>query len=253
MGALHAGHGALIERARNENDFVAVSIFVNPLQFDRKQDLDAYPRELRNDLSFCERLHVDLVYAPSSDDLYPRAQLAFAEVPDLERFLCGQFRPGHFRGVATVVLKLLNIVQPDRAYFGEKDAQQLAIIRRMVEDLNVPVRIVPVPTVREPDGLAMSSRNVRLTPAQREIAPLLHQALLKAAAMMNAGERSAETIRQQATAALAADPGLKLEYFEICHPDTLQPLSHIEMSALIAAAMFLGPTRLIDNLSWRST
>lgn len=251
MGALHAGHGALIERARRENDFVVVSIFINPLQFDRKQDLDKYPRELEKDLRFCDELGVDLVYAPSPPDFFPREQLAFAQVPALEQFLCGRFRPGHFRGVATVVLKLLNMVRPDRGYFGEKDAQQLAILRRMVEDLNVPVDIVPVATIRESDGLALSSRNVRLTPSERQLAPLLYRALLAAAELLNAGESSAEAVRQRATSRLMAEPAIKLEYFEICAVDNLQPLSEVNTSALIAAAVFVGDTRLIDNLVWR--
>lgn len=251
MGALHAGHRSLIEQARKENGVVAVSIFVNPLQFDRKQDLDHYPRELERDLAFCESLGVDLVYAPLPGDLYPREQLAFVEVPALERFLCGRYRPGHFRGVATVVLKLLNIVRPDRAYFGEKDAQQLAIIRRMVEDLNVPARIVPVATAREPDGLALSSRNVRLTPLQREVAPILYGALKTAADLLSSGERSGSRVREKAIAPLLEKSDLKLEYFEICDVDTLEPLADVQDSALIAAAMFLGEVRLIDNVIWR--
>lgn len=251
MGALHAGHGALMERARRENDVVVVSIFVNPLQFDRKTDLELYPRDLNADVAFCEALRTDIVYAPSAQDLYPREQLAFAEVPALEPFLCGRYRPGHFRGVATVVLKLLNIVRPHRAYFGEKDAQQLAIMRRMVEDLNVPCSIVPVATVRERDGLAMSSRNVRLTPSERQIAPILYAALNTACALIDAGERCMSLVREKSIAPLLAQPALKLEYFEICDPDTLEPLGELRSSALIAGAMFLGDVRLIDNVLWR--
>jgi pantoate--beta-alanine ligase len=250
MGALHAGHGALIEQARRENEAVVVSIFVNPLQFDRKADLELYPRDLNKDLAFCEALGTDTVYAPSPEELYPREQLAFAEVPALEPYLCGRYRPGHFRGVATVVLKLFNIVRPDRAYFGEKDAQQLAIIRRMVQDLNVPVRIVPVATVREFDGLAMSSRNVRLTPSQRQIAPILYKALTTAAELLAAGESSVNAVRGKSIAPLLAQPGLKLEYFEVCEPETLEPLDQVGDSALIAGAMFLGDVRLIDNITW---
>src|ERR1700691_2692263 len=177
MGALHRGHAALLEAARRENNFVIASIFVNPIQFDRAEDLEKYPRTMEDDLRVCGGCGVDLVFAPSDGDLYPREQLTFVESPLLSAGLCGAHRPGHFRGVATVVLKLLNIVQPERAYFGEKDAQQLAIIRRMVEDLNVPVEVVPVPTVREEDGLALSSRNKHLTAAEREIAPVLSRAL----------------------------------------------------------------------------
>src|SRR5580698_4027552 len=188
MGALHRGHAALLDIARRENDFVVVSIFVNPIQFDRAEDLEKYPRTMEEDLRVCESCGVDLVFAPSDGDLYPREQLTFVESSVLSAGLCGAHRPGHFRGVATVVLKLLNIVQPDRACFGEKDAQQLAVIRRMVRDLNLPVEIVGVPTVREPDGLALSSRNRRLSPAERSIAPVLYRALRAVAVRIEAGE-----------------------------------------------------------------
>src|SRR5580698_2052195 len=167
MGALHAGHQRLLEIARAETDVVVASIFVNPTQFNRQDDLDHYPRTLDQDLALCRAAGVDLVFAPTAAEMYPQEQLTWVEVPALTQHLCGPGRPGHFRGVATVVMKLLQIVQPDRAYFGEKDAQQLAVIRRMVKDLNVPVTIVPVATVREPDGLAMSSRNVHLSPVDR--------------------------------------------------------------------------------------
>lgn len=250
MGALHAGHGELIRRASSENNFVVVSIFVNPLQFDRKSDLDAYPREMERDVETCARLGADLIYAPWVDDLYPQPQLAFAQVPALEEHLCGRYRPGHFRGVATVVLKLLNIVQPARAYFGEKDAQQLAIIRRMVDDLNVPVEIVPVGTVREPDGLAMSSRNVRLTAEQRRIAPWLYSSLREAAELLSSGETSIQTVRNKSIAALLSESSLRLEYYELCDPRTLTPLQQVADAVLIAGAIFLGDVRLIDNLTW---
>jgi pantoate--beta-alanine ligase len=250
MAALHAGHAALIRRARSENDLVAVSIFVNPLQFDRKSDLAAYPRELDQDLALCSQLEVDVVYTPSVADLYPQPQLAFVEVPELEKHLCGRFRPGHFRGVATVVLKLLNLFAPERAYFGEKDAQQLAIIRRMVEDLNVPVDILPVATVREADGLALSSRNVRLSPAERSIAPRLYAALKSAADRFTAGETSVQPVCAHAPAPLLSEPEVKLEYFEVCDPRPHTPLDRVSSDALVAAALFLGETRLIDNLLW---
>jgi pantoate--beta-alanine ligase len=191
MGALHAGHGRLIETARRENDCVVVSVFVNPIQFDRSDDYDRYPRPLSNDVEFCTRLGVDFVFAPSVGEMYPRPQRAFVEVTEVSERLCGQFRPGHFRGVATVVLKLLNVVQPDRAYFGEKDAQQLAVIRRMAADLNVPVIVVEVPTLREADGLAMSSRNQLLSPEERQIAPVLSRALEKARDLILTGETRA--------------------------------------------------------------
>src|SRR5580658_7038314 len=203
MGALHRGHAALLDAARRENDFVVASIFVNPIQFDRPEDLEKYPRTMEDDLRMCESYGVEVVFAPHAADLYPREQLTFVESPVLSAGLCGAHRPGHFRGVATVVMKLFNIVQPERAYFGEKDAQQLAIIRRMVEDLNVPVVVVPVPTVREEDGLALSSRNKHLTPAQRTIAPVLFRALQAARARIEKGERSTAAIREAALATLA--------------------------------------------------
>jgi len=177
MGALHAGHGRLIETARRESGCVVVSIFVNPIQFDRSDDYSRYPRALPSDLEFCAARGVDIVFSPAAEEMYPGPQRAFVEVNEIGDRLCGPFRPGHFRGVATVVLKLLNIVQPDRAYFGEKDAQQVAVIRQLVKDLNVPVEIVGVQTVREADGLALSSRNAHLTAAERSIAPTLHRAL----------------------------------------------------------------------------
>lgn len=250
MGALHRGHGTLIEAARRENDCIVVSIFVNPIQFDRKDDLDRYPRTLEEDLRLCESIGVDLVFAPAAADMYPHEQLTFVESPALSTHLCGAHRPGHFRGVATVVLKLLNIVQPDRAYFGEKDAQQLAIIRRMVEDLNVAVEIVPVPTVREEDGLALSSRNKHLTPEQRAIAPVLSRALRQSVDALENGERSVGALHQKAVELISQHSGARLEYFEFTSPGTLQPLDRIDGPVLIAGAMWLGATRLIDNVRW---
>jgi pantoate--beta-alanine ligase len=250
MGALHAGHEALLAIARRENDFVVASIFVNPLQFDRKEDLDHYPRMLDDDLRVCDRCGVNLVFTPTPAELYPEPQLTFIESPTLTSTLCGQFRPGHFRGVATVVLKLLNIAQPERAYFGEKDAQQLALIRRMVRDLNVPVEIVPVATVRETDGLALSSRNKHLTPAQRAIAPVLSQALRQAVDLIGKGERSVAVIRERALALFAPWPEARVEYFELTDPRTLTPVDRVDRAVLIAGAMWLGSTRLIDNMSW---
>lgn len=250
MGALHRGHAKLLEAARRENDFVVASIFVNPIQFDRKEDLDNYPRMMEEDLRVCASHGVDLVFAPSVADLYPREQLTFIESPTLAAHLCGAHRPGHFRGVATVVLKLFNIVQPNRAYFGEKDAQQLAIIRRMVVDLNVPVVVMPVATVREEDGLAISSRNKHLTAAQREIAPVLSRALRSAIDSIERGERRVEVIRGAAIETFARSPEARVEYFEITDPDTLQPVQRVEGPVLVAGAMWLGSTRLIDNMRW---
>jgi pantoate--beta-alanine ligase len=240
-----------VPTARRENDFVVASIFVNPLQFDRKEDLEKYPRTMEADLLLCDRCGTDLVFTPGQSDLYPEEQLTFVEAPALSMTLCGQFRPGHFRGVATVVLKLLNIVQPTRAYFGEKDAQQLALIKRMVRDLNVPVEIVPVPTVREADGLALSSRNKHLTKAERSTAPVLSRALQKAVDLIGEGERTTSVIREQALTLFAASPEARVEYFELSDPETLRPLDRVSGPVLIAGAMWLGATRLIDNMSWR--
>jgi pantoate--beta-alanine ligase len=250
MGALHRGHAKLLEIARQENDFVVASIFVNPIQFDRKEDLENYPRTMDDDLRLCDSCGVDLVFAPSATDLYPHEQLTFVESPALSAHLCGAHRPGHFRGVATVVLKLFNIVQPHRAYFGEKDAQQLAIIRRMVADLNVRVTVVPVATVREEDGLALSSRNKHLTEEQRKIAPVLSWALRTAAELIDKGERSAAAICRAGLKVLARQPEARVEYFEVTDPETLTPVEQIEGPVLIAGAIWLGSTRLIDNISW---
>jgi pantoate--beta-alanine ligase len=253
MGALHRGHATLLEAARRENDRLVASIFVNPLQFDRSEDLARYPRTWDADLEICRRSGVDLLFAPAPAALYPQEQLTFVESPVLSAHLCGAHRPGHFRGVATVVLKLFNIVQPDRAYFGRKDAQQLAIIQRMVKDLNVPVRIVPVETVREADGLALSSRNQHLTPAERETAPVLARALRRAVELIDAGERSAASVRERVLPLFAPYPNARVEYFEIVDPDTLTPVPQVGESALIAGAMWLGSTRLIDNILWCGT
>jgi pantoate--beta-alanine ligase len=250
MGALHAGHVSLLQRARDQNDFVVVSIFVNPLQFERPSDLARYPRTITEDLRICAENGVDLVFAPNGEEIYPSEPLTFVEVPALAEHLCGQFRPGHFRGVATVVLKLFQIVQPDRAYFGRKDAQQLAIIRRMVDDLNVPLTIVPVETVREPDGLALSSRNKHLTAEERQVAPVLYHALSKAVELLNAGERSVETIHSQVQVLFKKCPSVRVEYFEITDPARLVPVKEVTGPVLVAGAIWLGNTRLIDNLSF---
>jgi pantoate--beta-alanine ligase len=253
MGALHAGHVALLQAARNQNDVIVASIFVNPLQFDRQQDLDSYPRSVEADLKVCDDCGVDFVFAPEEAELYPAPQLTFVTSPTLSASLCGQFRPGHFRGVATVVLKLFNVVQPDRAYFGEKDAQQLAIVRRMVQDLNVPLTVVPVATIREPDGLASSSRNKLLTPEQRDIAPVLSRALREVVGHIGNGERSVTVLGERALALFAPFPQARVEYFEIVDPEVLAPVESINGPVLIAAALWLGSVRLIDNMSWPET
>ena len=248
MGALHAGHEKLIHTAREECDVLAVSIFVNPLQFGPKEDYAQYPRSLSSDLEICERDGVDLVFAPSVEEIYPLPQLTFVDVELLTQHLCAKFRPGHFRGVATVVLKLLNIVQPHRAYFGEKDLQQLMIIRRMVSDLNLDVTIVGVPTVREPDGLALSSRNKYLNIEERKAAPALYRALQEAAGRIGAGERDASKAREAALAVLAEFSLIRVEYFEIVDPNELQPVDVINGPVRIASAVSIGTTRLIDNV-----
>jgi len=246
MGALHAGHRRLLDIARVETDVVVATIFVNPTQFNRAEDLDRYPRTLDQDLEVCRSAGVDLVFAPSAAEMYPQEPRTWVDVPSLGEHLCGPGRPGHFRGVATVVMKLFQIAQPNRAYFGEKDAQQLAIIRRMVKDLDVPVTVVPVATVREFDGLAMSSRNRHLTPEERQRAVVLSQALFAARALVLQGERSAEKIR---TAVGPLFDGIQLEYFSIVDPETLMPVERIEGPVLIAGAIWLGSTRLIDNVT----
>jgi len=248
MGALHAGHAELIKTARQECGRVIVSIFVNPLQFDRPDDLARYPRTLEADLALCRDLGVDLVFTPSPADVYPTPPECTVDIGHLADHLCGPFRPGHFRGVATVVLKLLQMTQPHRAYFGEKDAQQLAIVRRLVADLNVPVEIVEVSTKREPDGLAMSSRNRHLTGEQRVLAPALYQALLEARRRILAGELAAAEVETAAAATLPPSDLLRLEYLEIVDPATMQPVSTIAGPVRVAGAMWVGSTRLIDNL-----
>jgi len=253
MGALHAGHENLIEMARRECTTVVVSIFVNPIQFGPSEDYARYPRPLEQDLEACARRGADLVFAPPVEEMYPLPQLTFVEVTRISEHLCGKFRPGHFRGVATVVLKLLNIVQPQRAYFGEKDMQQLQIIRRMALDLNLPVTIVGVPTVRAADGLALSSRNKYLSEEERRAAPALYQALQAAVRGIREGERDVTKARTAALEILEKQPLIRVEYLEIVDPDELAPVSTIVRSVRIAAAIWIGRTRLIDNVFVEAT
>jgi pantoate--beta-alanine ligase len=248
MGALHAGHASLIQRARRESGTVVVSIFVNPLQFDRPDDLARYPRALDADLDLCRAHGVDLVFAPTVAEMYPRPMEMSVKVGRLADHLCGKYRPGHFEGVATVVLKLLEIVQPDAAYFGEKDAQQLAVVRRLTSDFNVPVRIVPVPTVREPDGLALSSRNLRLSAEERQLAPCLYAALRRAAASIEEGAANAAEIARDAATLIPADECLRLEYLELVDPEDFQPVTKVTGPVVAAGALWVGNTRLIDNI-----
>jgi pantoate--beta-alanine ligase len=248
MGALHAGHASLIQHARRECDTVVVSIFVNPLQFDRPDDLERYPRSLEADVELCRAHGVDLVFAPAVSEMYPRPMEMAVDVGRLADHLCGKYRPGHFKGVATVVLKLLDIVQADMAYFGEKDAQQLAVVRRLVTDFNVPVRIVGVPTVREPDGLALSSRNLRLNAGERALAPCLYAALTRVATSIEEGGTNAAAITRDAATLIPADERLRLEYLEAVDPEDFQPVTTITGPVIAAGALWVGNTRLIDNV-----
>ena len=251
MGYLHEGHLALIRRARAENGFVAVSIFVNPTQFGPNEDFARYPRDLPRDLDLCRGAGVDLVFAPEAAEMYPPGFQTYVEVEDLSRGLCGASRPGHFRGVATVVTKLFNIIGPDRAYFGEKDAQQLRVIKRMVLDLNLPVAIVAVPTVREPDGLAMSSRNTYLAPEERRAALVLYRALSSAEEIFGRGERRAGAILARMREIIEAEPLARIDYVAVVDDETLAPVEEIDRPVLVALAVFIGRTRLIDNVVLR--
>ena len=248
MGALHAAHTAMFDRAREECDLVVATIFVNPLQFDRPDDLRSYPRDIESDLIVCERHGVEVAFVPAVAEMYPRPPAMTVEIEGLADGLCGASRPGHFRGVATVVLKLLNSVQPDIAYFGEKDYQQLAIVRRLAEDACLPVQIASVETVREPDGLALSSRNVLLGRAERASAPAIFRALRRARDAVESGQQDAGKVVAVARQVLDEEPLLKLDYLEIVDPDTLEPVRSIHGPVRIAAAAFYGSTRLIDNI-----
>jgi len=247
MGYLHEGHIALVRRARAECASVVVSIFVNPTQFGPQEDLAAYPRDLQRDLALLEPEGVNLVWTPSAEVMYPPGFQTWVTVEELTRPLEGAMRPGHFRGVTTVVTKLFNAVQPQRAYFGQKDAQQAAVIRRMTADLNFPIEIVVCPTVREPDGLAMSSRNTYLNPEERRAATVLWKALSAAEAAFAAGERDADRLRQVMAETLASEPLARPQYVSCADPDSLQELHGTVSGALLSLAVYVGKTRLIDN------
>jgi pantoate--beta-alanine ligase len=249
MGYLHAGHISLVERARRENARVAASVFVNPTQFGPTEDRASYPRDLDRDRAFLEAAGCDLLFAPAVEEMYPGAAETIVDVGSVAAPLEGERRPGHFQGVATVVLKLFGIVRPDRAYFGQKDAQQLAVIRKMVRDLDVPVEIVGCPTVREPDGLAMSSRNAYLNADDRRAATVLYRALVAARDHWAQGERSAGALRAAMRAVLDAEPRARTEYVSVADPSTLRELDDVRGSAILSAAVFLGRPRLIDNLT----
>jgi pantoate--beta-alanine ligase len=248
MGALHEGHLSLIRAARAQNDVVVVSIFVNPMQFGPTEDLAKYPRDLERDLRLVRQAEGDLVFSPSPEEMYAPDRSTWVDVEGLTEGLCGRSRPGHFRGVCTVVAKLFAICQPDRAYFGEKDAQQLAVIQRMVRDLNTRVEVVPCPIVREADGLAMSSRNVRLTPAARAQAPVLHRALLAARALVDEGEHDAAALDKAIRETLADATLGEIDYVGIVRADDLTRVTTVTGTCLLALAVRFGDVRLIDNL-----
>jgi pantoate--beta-alanine ligase len=248
MGALHEAHLSLIHTARTVDDVVVVSIFVNPTQFGPDEDLQRYPRDLARDAELCAEAGADLIFWPRVEEMYPQPYSTWVEVKGLTAGLCGRSRPGHFRGVCTVVSKLFNICGPDRAYFGEKDAQQLAVITRMVRDLDFRVQIVPCPTVREADGLAMSSRNARLTPEERAQAPVLYRALSAARERVQGGERETAALESVMRSILAGAPLGEVEYVEIVSADDLAPVVRVAGECLIAVAVRFGDVRLIDNI-----
>jgi len=248
MGYLHEGHLSLFRRAKSECASVAVSIFVNPAQFGPSEDLASYPVDLLRDQALLEREAVDLVWIPTREQMYPEGFQTWVNVEELTRPLEGEHRPGHFRGVATVVAKLFNAVKPDRAYFGQKDAQQLAVVRRMAQDLDFPLEVVACPTVREADGLAMSSRNSRLNPKVRQAASVLYRALSGARQAYAGGERQAEALRRLMAEILQAEPLARTEYVSVADPESLAELQGEVGLALLSMAVFLGKTRLIDNV-----
>lgn len=248
MGALHEGHLSLVRAARAQCDVVAVSIFVNPTQFGPNEDLARYPRPFERDREMLEREGVDLVFAPTVEEMYPGGATTWVTVEDLSVKLDGRSRPGHFRGVTTVVSKLFHIVEPDVAFFGQKDAAQVAVIRRMVRDLNFPVEIVACPIVREADGLAMSSRNAYLDAGQRKVALILRRSLMRVEGLASAGTRDAAKLLAAGRAEFEKEKAVRLDYFEIVDPETLDPVADVSGGALVAVAAYVGTTRLIDNV-----
>jgi pantoate--beta-alanine ligase len=248
MGALHAGHISLVRAARRQCDSVAVSIFVNPTQFGPKEDFSKYPRAFERDRELLQAEGVGILFAPSDQEMYPPGATTFVTVEGLSEKLCGRSRPGHFRGVATVVAKLFNIVEPDCAFFGQKDAAQAVIIRRMVRDLGLKVEIVVCPIVREPDGLALSSRNAYLDPQQRRQATVLYRSLMRVQTLADRGESDSARLIAAALEAFKEEPEVRLDYFEIVDRETLDPVVTTSRGALVAVAAFVGSTRLIDNI-----
>jgi pantoate--beta-alanine ligase len=253
MGYLHEGHLSLLRAARQRGDILVLSIFVNPTQFGPNEDLDSYPQNMERDLAMARSVGVDLVWAPLPNQVYPDGYATYVNVEGLTSGLCGASRPEHFRGVTTVVCKLFNVVQPHSALFGQKDFQQLAVIRRMVADLNLPVEIVGLPIVREADGLAMSSRNVYLTPEQRRQALCLSDAIAAARKMVDAGETDAGLILTRLRKQIEAQPEVRIDYLQICHQFTLENQDRVDADSVLLLAVFVGKTRLIDNSFLLST
>ncbi len=248
MGALHEGHLSLVTTARKKSDLVAATIFVNPTQFGPTEDFARYPRALENDCALLEREGVELVFAPSVEEMYPQGAVTWVVVEGLSERLCGKSRPGHFRGVTTVVAKLFHIVEPDVAFFGQKDAAQVAIIRHMVRDLNMPVAIDVCPIVREPDGLAISSRNAYLSPQERKSALVLYRSLMRVQKLFQSGERNSANLVATAKREFAAEPTVRPDYVEVVDPGTLEPETAVTKRVLVAVAAVVGQTRLIDNI-----
>ena len=248
MGALHEGHLSLVRAARARCAATAASIFVNPTQFGPNEDFKRYPRDFERDRKLLEAEHVDLLFAPEVEEMYPKGAVTWVEVEGMSNKLCGRSRPGHFRGVTTIVSKLFHIVEPDVAYFGQKDAAQVAIIRRMVRDLDLPVEIAVCPIVREADGLAMSSRNAYLSPEQRKQALALYRALMRIQTLADRGERDSRKLTAAGKSVIAEESAMRLDYLEIVDQNSLEPIGEISSGALVAIAAFLGSTRLIDNI-----
>ncbi|MFR2365920.1 MAG: pantoate--beta-alanine ligase [Eubacterium sp.] len=248
MGYLHEGHGSLITKARENNDKVVVSIFVNPMQFGPTEDLDSYPRDLEKDSKFCESLGADLIFRPEPEEMYHDDFSSYVDMSVLTEELCGLSRPVHFRGVCTVVTKLFNIVQPDNAYFGQKDAQQLAIIKHMVQDLNMDINVVGCPIVREEDGLAKSSRNTYLSPEERKAALILSKTVKLAKELIDAGEKDADVVVAKMKENIETEPMAKIDYVKAVNGLTMQQQKEIKAPMLIAMAVYIGKTRLIDNM-----
>ena len=247
MGYLHEGHKSLIDKAVEQNDRVVVSVFVNPIQFGPGEDLATYPRDLERDTALCEKAGASLIFHPEKENMYFDDFCTYVDMDGLTKGLCGKTRPTHFRGVCTVVSKLFNIVQPDRAYFGQKDAQQLAVIRRMVRDLNFDLEIIGCPIIREEDGLAKSSRNTYLSKEEREAATILHKGLLRGEELIRNGERNASVVVREITRVIESEPLAKIDYVEVVDFDCIEKIDMIEGTVLTAVAVYIGKTRLIDN------